>query len=76
MQDVDTLLLAMKELCFAYLVDMRGGQVTIPVKELTYANMSIRMALNTVEQTVTLTLRTEDASEEDKRYNEKVGGGK
>ena len=57
-----------QRLCFAYLVDIHGGQVVIPVRELNYAGMYIRFELSPVEETVTLTLKTTESPQGGEGY--------
>lgn len=48
------------KLVMAYLVDHRGGQLSIPLKDLTYTDCAVRIVLNLETETAVVTLTTQE----------------
>ena len=61
MSNEQQLAASFQQLVLGYLVDLHGGQVTIPVQDLqAIEGLVVRMAINMQTHMITLTLLTED----------------
>lgn len=63
-KDIARLSRDLAQMALAHFVDLKGGQVTVALKDLDYKQCSVRMELNVEEKTVTFTLMTNEYAEQ------------